>query len=258
MPRKVRRFAGDRRTPLPISTPVRSDLAVNVAILLLASGRGLRMGTATPKVFLKLGNTTVLGRCLRRLQKLVDGPQIILAVHAEYRATHLQPLLPEFERLGLTDVVDGGSTRQESMQNALAACAPDRDLIVIHDAARPFFSVAAARQALHRAAEIGAALLASPVPDTLKRVNEDFRVEETVDRSSLWQAQTPQIVQRALLEQALAQACADGFEATDDVALLEHIGVPVEVVPSTARNLKLTIAADLELAALVAELEDRQ
>jgi 2-C-methyl-D-erythritol 4-phosphate cytidylyltransferase len=216
------------------------------------------MGTTTPKVYLELGNTTVLGRCLRRLKMLADDAQIVLAVHPEDRATHLQPLLPEFERLGLTDVVDGGATRQESMQIALAVCEPERDLIVIHDAARPFFPIAAAKQAMHRAADVGAALLAAPVPDTLKRVDAEFRVEETVDRSGLWQAQTPQVVQRSLLERAIARANADGFVATDDAALLEYIDVPVEIVPSTPKNLKLTIAADLELAAVLADLEDQR
>ena len=231
-------------------------LAVNVAILLLASGRGLRMGTKTPKVYLPVGGTPILSRSLARLARLTDDAQIVLAVHPDDRETHLKPLLPEFERQGLTDVVDGGDSRQESMANALAACAADRDLIVIHDAARPFFPIAAARQALHRAVDVGAALLAVPVPDTLKRVDEEFRITETPDRTGIWLAQTPQVAQRRLLEDALARAQADGVQASDDVALLERIGIPVEVVPSTARNIKVTVAADLELAELLAQLED--
>jgi 2-C-methyl-D-erythritol 4-phosphate cytidylyltransferase len=142
------------------------------------------------------------------------------------------------------------------MANALAACAADRDLIVIHDAARPFFPIAAARHALHRAGDVGAALLAVPVPDTLKRVDGEFRITETPDRTGIWLAQTPQVAQRHLLEDALARAQADGVQASDDVALLERIGIPVEVVPSTARNIKVTVAADLELAELLAQLED--
>lgn len=231
---------------------------VNVAILLLASGRGKRMGSATPKVYLDLGGLPILLRSLRRLALVADDAQIILAVHPEDRTTHLEPLLPVLEATGLTNVVDGGETRQESMQNALAACDADRDLIVVHDAARPFFPLAATRLAVHRAAEMGAAMLALPVPDTLKRVDEEFLIQETIPREGLWLAQTPQAIRRDLLEKALTQATADGLSFTDDVALLEHIGAPVEVVPSTPKNIKLTLPGDLEIAALLAELEDRE
>ena len=143
----------------------------------------------------------------------------------------------------MTDVVDGGATRQDSMRNALDACSADRELVLVHDAARPFFPVAAARQAVQRAAEVGGAILAVPVPDTLKRVDGDFLVTATVPRADLWLAQTPQVAQRAVLEKAMARATERGVTLTDDASLLEQIGVPVEVVPSTPKNIKLTVAA---------------
>lgn len=229
---------------------------MNLAILLLASGRGRRMGSATPKVYLPVGGIPILVRSFTRLRKLDPDAEIILAVHPDDRDHHLPSLMPALEGLGLTQVVAGGETRQESMERALAACSADREVILVHDAARPFFPVAAAKQAIQRAQEVGAALLAVPAPDTMKRVDSEFLVTETVDRDGLWLAQTPQVVRRDVLDRALAAARADGAEATDDVSLVERLGLPVEVVPSSPKNLKITVAGDLEFAHLIAGLED--
>lgn len=225
---------------------------VRLAILILASGRGARMGGATPKVYLPVGGVPILLRTVRRLAELDRDAEIVLAIHAEDRGTHLAPLLPALTELGVRTVVDGGATRQESMVLALGACGPDRDTILIHDAARPFFPIEATRQAIARAEAVGAALLAMPAPDTLKRVDETRQVEATLDRAGVWLAQTPQILHRSLLEQGLAA----GLEGTDDVSLVEQLGLPVEVVQGSPRNLKITTASDLELAELIATLED--
>lgn len=174
---------------------------------------------------------------------------MILAVHPNDRATHLEPLLPALEKLGLGRVVDGGQTRQESMARALAASRADTELVLVHDAARPFFPLAAVREALEKARTVGAAVLAVPVPDTVKRVGKDQRVVATLERDGLWLAQTPQVIRRDLLEQALA---ADDTPATDDVALLERLGQAVAVVLGSPQNIKITNQADLELAEALA------
>ncbi len=211
------------------------------------------MGSATPKVYLPLAGEAILLRTVRRLAELDAEAELILAVNHDDRTSHLVPLSSALASLGVL-LVDGGSSRQESMRKALAASGADRDLILIHDAARPFFPIPATRLAIERAAAIGAALLALPVPDTLKRVGVEHRVEQTLDRDGVWLAQTPQVVQRPLLEQGLAA----GLIGTDDVGLVEQLGHPVEVVPGSSRNLKITHPADLELAELIATLEDHQ
>ncbi|MEE2886022.1 MAG: 2-C-methyl-D-erythritol 4-phosphate cytidylyltransferase [Planctomycetota bacterium] len=225
---------------------------MHLAILLLASGRGTRMGGATPKVYLPVAGVPILLRTARRLAQLDPQAEIVLAVNPEDRSTHLAPLLPELSALGIEKVIDGGATRQDSMMQALAAAGQDCDTILIHDAARPFFPIEATRQAIARAAEVGAALLAIPTPDTLKQVNDARQVEGTLDRAGVWLAQTPQIVRRNLLEQGLAV----GHTGTDDVSLVEQLGQPVEVVNGSARNLKITAPSDLELAEFIATLED--
>jgi 2-C-methyl-D-erythritol 4-phosphate cytidylyltransferase len=230
---------------------------VRISMLLLAAGRGARFGGEVPKAFLPLRGRTLIERSLARLAQLAsaDVREIVLTVHPDDRATLLAPLLPRLRALGLTTVVDGGETRQDSMQRALAACTQAAELILVHDAARPFFPIAAAREALCHAAGGGGALLAIPAPDTLKRV-DGLVVQATLSRDGVWLAQTPQVLNRAALTTALAHAARTGFVATDDVGLLEHAGLPVRVVPSTAANLKITTPADWTLAEAIAAGED--
>ncbi|MHC4515699.1 MAG: 2-C-methyl-D-erythritol 4-phosphate cytidylyltransferase [Planctomycetota bacterium] len=224
---------------------------MSVSILVLAAGRGTRLGGDVPKAFVPVGGEAILHRSVRRLAEVFGaqgGWEMVLAVHPDDRALHLEPLLPGLEALGLTRVVDGGATRQESMARALAASSGDRELVLVHDAARPFFPIAAVREAAEQARTVGAAVLAVPVPDTVKQVDDGRRVVATIDRNGLWLAQTPQVIRRDLLEHALAAAREDNAAETDDVALLERLGQPVVVVPGSATNIKITSQADLELA----------
>ena len=164
---------------------------VKVALLLLAAGRGTRFGGEVPKAFLSLGGKTLLLRSAERLRQLcpMDQGELIVLVSAQDRATHLRPLTEPLAALG-AHFVDGGDTRQQSMQNGLAAASKDCELVLIHDAARPLFPIAAARECLRRAAEVGAALLAIPSPDTLKRVNAHGLVEATIDRTGVFEMLT--------------------------------------------------------------------
>lgn len=220
-------------------------------MLLLAAGRSTRFGGEVPKAYLPLCGRPLLLHSAERLARLADtarGDELIVVVANGDRDQHLRPLLPALTALGAR-IVDGGPSRQASMQCGLAASSPDCELVLVHDAARPLFPVAEARTCLERAAECGAALLATPVADTLKRVGDDLRVLATIDRQGVYCAMTPQVVRRDVLVSALRQAAASGFEATDDVALVEARGGPVAVVPCPATNLKVTRREDLAIAA---------
>ena len=220
---------------------------MKVALLLLAAGRGTRFGGDVPKVYLPLAGMPVLLRAAARLREVVprDQGRLVVVVAADDRARHLAPLLPALAALEAL-VVDGGATRQASMQRGLDA-APDCELVLVHDAARPLLPVAAARDCLARAAAVGAALLAVPVTDTLKRVTGDRMVAATLDRSDVWRAQTPQAIRRDLLQRALARG-GTGRDATDDVGLIEAAGAAVAVVEGSPVNLKITRPDDLALA----------
>lgn len=225
-------------------------------MLLLAAGRGRRFGGDQPKVWLDCAGRSVLRRSVERLAAVSQEGEIVLAVHPDDREGLLDHELERLQAAGLTQVVDGGDTRQASMRHALAASDPSFPLVLVHDAARPFPPISATREALARAGELGAACLAVPAPDTLKRVDGDQRIVETVDRRGIWLAQTPQVAKRELLERALDAAEREGFSATDDVSLLERAGVSVEVVRGSSTNLKITTAEDLELAVRIAQMED--
>ena len=224
-------------------------------MLLLAAGRGTRLGADVPKAFLRLGDETLLAHSTARLVAALPAdahPEVLLLVQPEDRRTHVRACLDRVRAQlpagAELRVVDGGTTRQESMERGLAASSPDAELVLVHDCARALVPVAAVRACLHTAADVGAALLAIPATDTLKRVHDD-RVVETIDRRPVWYAQTPQIARRELFLRAVDHARSTGFAATDDASLLEHAGIPVAVVPGATTNLKITRRDDLPLAA---------
>lgn len=219
-------------------------------MLLLAAGRGSRFGGPIPKAYLPLLGKPLVLHSAERLARAVDlraGNQLIVVVHRDDRSSHLQPILAALRALGDVRFAEGGDSRQESMQNGLAIADADADLILVHDAARALFPITAAQECVAAAGASGAALLAVPVPDTLKRVRDEH-VLGTVDRTNLWHAQTPQVIRRDLLLRAFAHAKATGFAGTDDVSLVEHLGERVAVVMGSATNLKVTRPEDLPLA----------
>ena len=232
---------------------------MKVAILLLAAGRGTRLGSDVPKAFLNLGGETLLLHSAARLLAAVatrDSCEVIVLVQPEDRVELVPSCIDRLRAImpSGTDpkIVDGGATRQESMELGLKATAEDVDFVCVHDAARPLVPVDRARECLRTAQAVGAALLAVPAADTLKRVEGSLAVE-TLDRSSIWCAQTPQIARREWFLQAIERAREAKFEATDDVSMLEHAGLPVSVVSGTAGNLKITRPDDLPLAQALLE-----
>lgn len=226
---------------------------MKVAILMLAAGRGTRFGGAVPKAYLRLRGIPLLQHgAMRLLRALTDlhRCELVLVVHPEDRNDHLAACLPAITTLDPrvpVQCVDGGTTRQESMTRGLAACSIDADFVLVHDAARPFAPIAASRACVAAAAAHGAAVVAVPAADTLKRAKNGL-IAATLDRTDVWSAQTPQVVRRDLLQRAMAHAAATGFSGTDDVSLVEHLGADVAIVPGEPSNLKITHPEDLPLA----------
>ena len=147
-------------------------------------------------------------------------------------------------------VVTGGAERAESVARGVRWCSFVVDVIAVHDAARPLVRPEAVDEVIARAAETGAALLAVPVRDTLKQAGEGgTSVGRTLDRASLWAAQTPQCFAARAFREVLERAAAEGFAPTDDAALWERYKGPVAVVEGDPANMKITTPADLELAA---------
>ncbi len=229
-----------------MSTVLQADLG----IIIPAAGFGSRMHAARPKQFLELAGMPVLTRTLR---VFLDHPEVSIVVAVlppdqlqagqELICPYLSPA--QQEKLCFTA---GGETRQASVRNGLQALPASVARILVHDAARPLVSADIIDRCLSGMEEHGAVIAAVPVKDTLKEVG-DTLISRTVDRSSLWQAQTPQGMRRELLEQACQQAEADGFLGTDEASLLEHAGIPVAVVMGSEANIKITRPDDLRIAA---------
>ena len=221
-----------------------------IAAIIPAAGSGSRMGTNVPKQFLELNGVPILVQAVDRFLQVSDIRCIVVALPAAHRAaakqafqTHFSP--EQYQRLLL---VTGGATRQESVLAGLNALPPETEFVLVHDGARPFVSRALIEQCIQAVMRHGAAILAIPVRDTIKQLNSSGVIVGTVDRSQLWQAQTPQGVAVDLLRQAYDFAQRDGFEGTDEASLLEHAGIPVHVVEGSEENIKITRPDDLKLA----------
>jgi 2-C-methyl-D-erythritol 4-phosphate cytidylyltransferase len=147
-------------------------------------------------------------------------------------------------------VVPGGNDRQDSVRNGLAALDGDCDIVIIHDAVRPFITPADITACAQAAADHGAASLMRPIRETVKIVKEGV-VEKTIDRSLVWITQTPQAFRRSLLNEAHEQALRDDFSATDDCMLVERLGIRVYAVEGSDYNMKITTPADLIIAGAV-------
>lgn len=216
--------------------------------VIVAAGKGERMGTALPKPFLPLAGTPLFIHTLRSLSKSSLVSKVVLVVAAE-QEQFCRDLLNQYGPFDATvSLVHGGPERQDSVRLGLSALDPDCDIVVIHDAARPFVSTNIVEQSIIAAAEYGGALAAITARDTIKRVNQELLVTETVPRHDLWLAQTPQTFRVSLIREAHTRAQAFGVIVTDDAALLEWAGGTVKIVSGDARNFKITTPEDLQLA----------
>jgi 2-C-methyl-D-erythritol 4-phosphate cytidylyltransferase/2-C-methyl-D-erythritol 2,4-cyclodiphosphate synthase len=213
-----------------------------VGAILAAGGSGQRAGLA--KQWLLLGGETVLRRAARSVLgcELVDELVAVVPAGDEARAQGELAGLPRPVR-----ALAGGPARADSVRNGLGALA-GADLVLVHDAARPFATGGLARAVLLAADREGAALAALPASDTVKRAGPGALVAETLDRRAIWLAQTPQAFRAEVLRRAFEAAGASASEATDECQLVERLGLPVALVPGEPGNLKITGPEDVERA----------
>ncbi len=213
-------------------------------IIIVAGGKGLRMGGDLPKQFLPLDGRPVLMRTMERFREYSDSLQIILVLPHEQQAYWRQLCEKHHFSIGHT-VVDGGATRFNSSQNGVAAVPDDADGVVgIHDGVRPFVSVETIARCFEAARQYGAALPVLPVTDTLRRVTDDGGYN--VQRNDYRTVQTPQAFQAQLLKRAFGQPYSDAF--TDDASVVEAMGGKVTMVDGNRENIKLTTPFDLIVA----------
>src|ERR1700758_2245193 len=234
-----------------------------IAAIVPAAGLGTRMGAETPKQFLELDGMPLILFTLRRLAACSAISEFFISA----RADDIVSLQDTVAKAGLgrpARVVHGGDTRQQSVANALAQVDPTTEIVVVHDAVRPFVSLEQIERVIAEARKRGAAILGIPAIDTVKEVKraslpEDVAlITSTIPRERVVLAQTPQAFSTKLLKEAFARAEADAISASDESGLVERFGHDVYVVQGSDRNLKITRPADMELARFYLAQERRK
>jgi len=218
-----------------------------VAVIVPAAGKSSRFHAKEKKPFTNLDGRPVWLRTVELFVTRHDVCQCILVISPDDLEMFRIRYSANIAFLNL-QVVTGGSERFESVANALAVVGDEAELVAIHDAVRPCVNPPLIDTVFAKAAQTGAALLACPVADTIKRVDRSHKVTETVSRAGLWLAQTPQVFRKDWLKDAYAQRAKLGKDITDDSQLIEAAGHKVEVVESSASNIKITTQADVMLA----------
>jgi 2-C-methyl-D-erythritol 4-phosphate cytidylyltransferase len=221
--------------------------------IVLAAGRGSRMGKETEKQYLELGGKPMLYYSLRVFQ---DSPVIdeILLVLGEGREDFCrEKVLKLYPFSKISKIIEGGEERYLSVWNALRET-KETGYVFIHDGARPFLTEAILRRAFDSVRECKASVVGMPVKDTIKEADEDGIVQRTPDRSRVWQIQTPQVFEAALIRDAYARMIEKQYtQATDDAMAVEQMtGYPVKLVHGSYENIKITTPEDMELGELIA------
>ncbi|HET8547717.1 MAG TPA: 2-C-methyl-D-erythritol 4-phosphate cytidylyltransferase [Bryobacteraceae bacterium] len=234
---------------------------MKVSVILPAAGLGTRMGRSQPekagvsrKQFMLLDGLPILVHTIRKFAATPVVSEIVVALRQDdmdwagglvRRESYAKPVR----------MVEGGDSRQQSVENALESLSSDIDLVAVHDAVRPFVEISAIERVIQEAAETGAAILGIVPVDTVKLVHLN-KVRPTLTRERLVLSQTPQVFRYDLLRRAFARAREDGFTGSDEASLVERLEqVDVSIVAGSERNIKITRPADMDLARLFLQIE---
>jgi 2-C-methyl-D-erythritol 4-phosphate cytidylyltransferase len=212
--------------------------------IIVAAGKGIRMGPKVDKLFLELNGCPVVAHTWRRFDECRDIAEIIMVVRdgMQEAFSELARKLAFNKRFQL---ITGGKERQDSVWNGLEALSADARIVAIQDAARPCTTDALIRATIEAARETGAAVAAQPVTDTIKESSDGEFIQRTMDRSRLWAVQTPQSFKVEVIRRALSEVRRQGLAVTDDTAACELIGQSVKLINSPEPNPKVTRPEDL-------------
>ena len=240
-------FRSTTTTPrsLNLAAPRMGAEVSNVAVVLLAGGVGSRMKANQPKQFMQLRGKPVLMHTLELFLSLEGVSQVVLVIGEEYRA-QFDYLTAEYP--SVLSFADPGKERQDSVFNGLSGTAEDASVVCIHDAARPLVTRDEIYNVLRDGIEHGAAVLGVPMKATVKESEDGEFVLRTVNRARLWEIHTPQVIKPALLKEGFKQVKEKGLEVTDDVSIIEQLGLPVKITVGEYTNIKITTPDDMAVA----------
>jgi len=231
---------------------------LKISAVIAAAGEGKRFGGTVRKPYVRLAGKPLLLHSAERIAAVEGVVELVVMVHPSDAAMAREEFLPALQQLLPAKVSPGASLRQETIRLALRLVNAESDLVLIHDAVRPLVRPDAVERTIRRAAETGAAILASPLKPTVKRRRPDGTIQATVARDELWGAQTPQVFGRTLILEAYDNAERNGVTATDDAQLVERLGRPVSIVEGPGDNIKVTTPEDLAVAEAILALQRRQ
>lgn len=215
-----------------------------------AAGQGKRMRGEGNKLFLEIAGTPILVYTLRTFQNSKSIEEIVI-VAARDEIALIKKIIEKYNFDKVVKVVEGGERRQHSVQAGIRALSPAISRVVVHDGARPLLKIKELDHFIQEAQEYDAAIMAVPLKDTVKLVDDKNFVVETPDRDRLRAVQTPQAFCRSLLDKAHKEAEKKGFQGTDDASLIEWLGLPVKVLEGSYENIKVTTPEDMCLAEAV-------
>jgi len=223
-----------------------------------AAGSAIRMGLGYSKAYVDVEGKPLLARTVAALLASPFIDKLTVAVRPDEIALASGELVGKLNLQDRVEIIGGGEERQQTVEKLLAAAPPERDLVLIHDVARPMISENLIHEVLVAAAEWGAAIPAIPIADTIKEsIDGGETVSGTVDRARLYRAQTPQAFHRDLIVSAHRRARKEKWEVTDDASIMEQMGHEIRIVAGEERNIKITTLDDLELVRWIIQSSGR-
>ena len=219
-----------------------------VAAVIVAAGKGVRMQEPLRKQYLSLAGLPILARTLLIFDDCDLVDHIYLVIPEDDLDFCRKKIISQVKVNRDIDLVSGGARRQDSVYNGLQKIDPNCSIVVIHDGVRPFVNNDQLIATIKGARKFGACILGVPAYDTLKQVDAGDNIVDTLQRDTIWLAQTPQTFRCDLIKKAHKKAREEGYRGTDDASLVERLGVPVKIIRGSRGNIKITHKEDLEIA----------
>lgn len=220
-----------------------------ICAIIAAAGQGRRMNNSIFKQFLTIENKPIIAYTLEKFCQCTSIDCITIVI-PEDQDQVVQYIIKKYQLTKVRNIVVGGATRQKSVFEALKTLDSSISTVVIHDAVRPLISLQLIDNVIKRGIETGAAVVAVPVQESLKKCSNN-EIIYSLNRDSVWLAQTPQVFEKKLILRAHEQAVLKNISATDDAELVEYLGYPIHIVAGEITNIKITTQSDFELASLL-------
>ncbi|MGD9568577.1 MAG: 2-C-methyl-D-erythritol 4-phosphate cytidylyltransferase [Sedimentibacter sp.] len=223
-----------------------------VAAIIVAAGKGSRMGSDIPKQYMTIAGKTILDTTLYKFEKSNEVDEIILIVNKDDLEYVTAEIAVNYDKI--TVVKAGGSTRTESVFEGIKALSKKCGIVLIHDGVRPFVSYNLISSCIEGANDFYACIPVTDVVDTIKEVSEDWTVQKTLNRVRLKAVQTPQAFDYELIRDCYIKAVTEDAEFTDDASIVEYYGHEVKTIEGLSRNIKITTPLDLRIAEIFASI----